>query len=177
MRILLVYLAVFTGVAAMGQEIQVEYDKDRDLSKYKTFTMGEGEIITPRDQRTVADDDLRKWVHNAIVGEMKSKGLQELDSLGDLTASYIVGSVAMSDVQNLGPMGVSPESNDHTWSRNYRQGTLVVDLNDRSNFLIWRVNATTSYGTPATEKNVQNIIANGFKKFSTKPKKVKKKKG
>jgi hypothetical protein len=177
MRILLLFLVAITGVSAFGQEVQVEYDKDRDLSIYKTFSMGEGEIITPKDQRTIADDELRGWVHDAIVGEMKAKGLQQLDSLGDLVVSYIVGSVAMTTVQHLGPMGTSPQSSEQTWSRNYRQGTLVIDLNDRSDFLIWRVNATTSYGTPATDKNIQNIIAHGFKKFSTKPKKGKKKKG
>jgi hypothetical protein len=177
MRISLLCLALIACITAFGQDVVVEYDKDRDMSKYKTFSMGEGEIITPKDQRTVADDDLRKWVHNSIVAELKSKGLNQLDSLGDLTASYIVGSVAMTDVENLGPMGVSPQSDDHTWSRNYRQGNLVIDLNDRSSFLVWRVNATTSYGTPSTDKNIQNIIARGFKKFSTQPKKGKKKKG
>lgn len=177
MRSLIPCLFVLASLTLIGQDVKVEYDKDRDLSKYKTFTMGEGEIITPRDQRTVADNDLRKWVHDAIVNELLAKGMTELDTLGDLTASYIVGSVALTDVQNLGPMGTSPNSSDQTWSRDYRQGNLVVDLNDRSNMLVWRVNATTSYGTPATDKNIQSLISQGFRKFSTKPKKERKKRG
>jgi len=174
---LLFSVLILAAITCLGQDVKVEYDKDRDLSKYKTFAMGEAEIITPRDQRTVADNDLRKWVHDAIVNELVGKGLTQLDTLGDLTASYIVGSVAVTDVQNLGPMGVSPNSSDQTWSRDYRQGNLVIDLNDRSNILVWRVNATTSYGTPATEKNIQSLIAHGFRKFSAKTKKGKKKRG
>jgi hypothetical protein len=177
MRVVISSLFFLLASTSFGQDIKVEYDKDRDLTIYKTFTMGEGEIITPKDQRTIADQQLHKWVHEAIVTELKAKGLSELDTLGDLTASYIVGSVALTDVQNLGPMGVSPQSSEHIWSRDYRQGNLVIDLNDRSNILVWRVNATTSYGTPGTDRVVQNIVANGFKKFSTKPKKGKKRKG
>ena len=174
MRLVLFYAVILASTTSFSQDLKVEYDKDRDLSPYKTFTMGEGEIITPRDQRTIADSELHKWVHEAIVKELAAKGLTQLDTLGDLTASYIVGSVAMTDTENLGPMGVSPNSSEHTWSRDYRQGNLVVDLNDNSNILIWRVSATTSYGTPATDRIVQNLIAQGFKKFTTKPKKGKK---
>lgn len=177
MRVILSCVFSLVAATSFGQDIKVEYDKDRDMSSYKTFTMGEGEIITPRDQRSVADQELHKWVHEAIVKELKTKGLTELDTLGDLTVSYIVGSVAMTDVQNLGPMGVSPQSSDQSWSRDYRQGNLVIDLNERNNLLVWRVNATTSYGTPGTDRIIQSIVASGFKKFSTKPKKGKKKKG
>jgi hypothetical protein len=168
---------MFAALIVYSQDVKVEYDKDRDLSIYKTFTMGEGEIITPKDQRMVVDHDLHKWVHDAIVNELIGKGLTQLDTLGDLTASYIVGSVAMTDVQNLGPMGTAPNSSEQTWSRDYRQGNLVVDLNDRSNILVWRINATTSYGTPVTDRNIQALVAHGFRKFATKPKKGKKKKG
>jgi hypothetical protein len=177
MRLIISCVFLLVAAASLGQDIKVEYDKDRDLTKYKSFTMGEGEIITPKDQRTVADEQLHKWVHEAVVNELKAKGLAELDTLGDLMVSYIVGSVAMTDVQNLGPMGVSPQSSDQSWSRDYRQGNLVIDLNERNNELVWRVNATTSYGTPGTDRIIQNIVANGFKKFTTKPKKGKKKKG
>jgi hypothetical protein len=177
MRVIIFSVLLLVAATSLAQDIKVEYDKDRDLTIYKTFTMGEGEIITPKDQRTVADQELHKWVHEAIVNELKGKGLSQLDTLGDLTASYIVGSVAMMDVQNLWPMGVSPQSSEQSWSRDYRQGNLVIDLNDRSNVLVWRVNATTSYGTPGTDRIIQSIISNGFKKFTTKPKKGKKKKG
>src|SRR5947207_15912878 len=110
MRKFLLCLTLAAGFVASAQDVKVEFDKDRDLTRYKTFTMGEGEIITPKDQRIVADELLKKWVHDAVVAELTSKGLNQLDSLGDLNVTYIVGSVAMTDVQNLGPMGTSPVS-------------------------------------------------------------------
>jgi hypothetical protein len=161
--------------AAPGQEIQVEYDKNRDLSKYKTFSLGENEIITPKDQRTVPDEKLHEWVALAITTELTEKGLTKSDSLGDLEVTYIIGSLERMDVQNLGPLGISPTSSDQTWSRDFRQGSFVIDLNDRSDFLIWRVNAITSNGTPSTLAAIEQIVDKGFRKFSIKPKKEKKK--
>ena len=171
--LLIIFTVVTTALSA--QDIQVEYDKDRDLTKYKTFTMGESEIITPKDRRLVDDDKLHEWVETALVNELTGKGLTQLDSLGDLTVTYIIGSLEKMDVQNLGPMGVSPTNSDQTWSRDYRQGSFVIDLNDRSNFLVWRVNATTSNGTPSASAAIEQIVEKGFRKFSTKAKKEKKK--
>ena len=172
---LLIVLTIITTTLS-AQDIEVEYDKDRDLTKYKTFTMGESEIITPKDRRLVNDEQLHGWVETALVNELVGKGLTQVDSLGDLTVTYIIGSLEKMDVQNLGPMGTSPTNSDQTWSRDYRQGSFVIDLNDRSNLLIWRVNATTSNGTPSASAAIEQIVEKGFRKFSAKPKKEKKKK-
>lgn len=171
--ILFLLLATVSGFA---QNIQVEYDKNRDLTKYKTFTFGEGEIITPKDQRVIKDETMHKWVREAIAEELKEKGLVRVDSNADLTASYIIGSLARSDMQNLGPMGVSPGSTNQTWSRDFQQSSLVIDLNDRSKMLIWRINGVTSTTTPDAANMIREVVSKGFKKFSLKPKKEKKKK-
>lgn len=175
MRKLIFVFVVIGSTTALAQDISVEYDKERDLSKYKTFSLGESEIITPKDQRTVSDDKLHEWVDAAIVAELTEKGLTQIDTLGDLIATYIIGSTERMDVQNLGPLGTSPSSSSQTWSRDFRQGSFVIDLNDRSNFLIWRVNVITSNGTPGTASVIEEIVAKGFKKLSIKPKKEKKK--
>lgn len=177
MRHLLIFILFVQWSLTQGQDVMVEYDKNRDLTKYKTFALGEGEIITPKDQREMVDTKLHEWVRTAIVTELTEKGLTHVDSLGDLTISYIIGSLERTDVQDLGPMGTSPSSTDRTWSRDYRQGSFVIDLNDRNNFLVWRVNAQTSNGTPSTVAAIDAIVEKGFRKFSIKPKKEKKKKG
>lgn len=174
-KFVLLFLLVASSGSTYAQDVTAEYDKNRDLSKYRTFMMGEGEIITPKDQREVPDEQLHEWVHAAISLELTEKGLTRVDTLADLTVSYIIGSLERMDVQNLGPMGGSPNSSDRTWSRDYRQGSFVIDLNDRSNFLIWRVNAQTSNGTPGSLTAIERIVDAGFRKFSTKPKKEKKK--
>jgi Domain of unknown function (DUF4136) len=171
----LFFLTLFLS-ESIGQDINVEYDKNRDLSRYKTFTMGSGEIITPKDRRTGNEVNLHKWVKDAIVEELKEKGLTQVDSAGDLLATYLVGTQQRRDVSQLGPLGVSPDNSSQTWSRDYTMGNLIIDLNDRSKNLIWRINATTGAANMDIHVLIEQVVSAGFKKFSLKPKKVKKKK-
>lgn len=174
MRLPILPLLIFAFVPAVGQDINVEYDKNRDFSKYKTFTIGSGEIITPKDRRKGNEASLHEWVKAAIAKELTEKGLQQVDSAGDLLATYLIGTQQRSDFSQLGPLGTSPDNSSQTWSRDYTMGSLIIDLNDRSNNLVWRINATT--GAAAMDINVliEQVVSAGFKKFSLKPKKVKK---
>lgn len=171
MKILLVFTLLFSGIAtAYSQDnIEAEYDKNRDFTIYKTFSLGEGEIITPKDQRKVSDEQLHKWVRAAIAEELKGKGLTQLDSLGDLRVTYIIGSLERSGLRSntTGGLGGGVVLND------YEESSLVIDMNDRNNFLIWRINGVTATNQNA-ETMVDEVVAKGFKKFSIKPKKKKK---
>jgi len=170
MKKLLVFLLLFPGItAAYSQDIEAEYDKDRDFTIYKTFSLGEGEIITPKDQRKISDEQLHKWVREAIAEELRDKGLTQLDSLGDLRVSYIIGSLERSGLRSntTGGLGGGVVLND------YEESSLVIDMNDRNNFLIWRINGVTATNQYA-ETMVDEVVARGFKKFSIKPKKKKK---
>jgi hypothetical protein len=176
MRFLLYAVFWLSADVAFAQDIYAEYDKNRDMSHYKTFTMGTGEIITPKDRRTGNEANLHKWVKEAIIEELTEKGLVKVDSAGDLLATYLIGTQQRSDFSQLGPLGTSPDNSSQTWSREYTMGSLIIDLNDRNKNLIWRINATT--GAAAMDINVliEQVVSAGFKKFSLKPKKVKKKK-
>ena len=176
MRLILLCLLIFAVCTAVGQDINVEYDKNRDLSRYKTFTMGEGEVITPKDRRTGREASLHKWVKEAITNELTAKGLQRADSAGDLLATYVIGTQERSDFSQLGPLGTSPGNSSQTWSRDYQMGNIVIDLNDKNRNLIWRVTATTSAAAMDIEQLIDQVVSAGFKKFSLKPKKVKKQK-
>jgi hypothetical protein len=171
MRKLFSLLFFLAGISASyAQDIEVEYDKNRDFTIYKTFALGEGEIITPKDQRKVSDEQLHKWVRDAISNELKDKGLVQLDSMADLKISYIVGSLERSDLSNnsAGGIGAGLVMND------FEQSSLVIDMNDRNNFLVWRISGVTSTGSPNAVSMIDEVVAKGFKKFSTKPKKKKK---
>lgn len=176
MRIFLFLAFFFVQGFLAAQDINVEYDKNRDLSRYKTFTIGSGEVITPKDRRTVNEASLHKWVKEAIAEELKEKGMVQVDSAGDLLATYLIGTQQRSDFSQLGPLGVAPDNSSQTWSRDYTMGNMIIDLNDRSNNLIWRVNATTGAAAMDIHVLIEQVVSAGFKKFSLKPKKVKKKK-
>ena len=162
-------LLITSMTSAFAQDIEAEYDKNRDFTIYKTFSLAEGEIITPKDQRKVSDEQLHKWVREAITSELKDKGMTQLDSLGDLRVSYIIGSVERSGLRSntTGGLGGGVVLND------YEESSIVIDMNDRNNFLVWRINGVTSTNANA-ETIIDEVVAKGFKKFSIKPKKKKK---
>lgn len=166
--IFLFFLAIVS--TSMAQELEVEYDKNRDLTVYKSFALGEGEIITPKDQRKVKDELVHKWVRESIAEELKEKGLVQLDSMADLTVSYIIGTLERSDLRSnaAGGLGAGVVMSD------YQQNSLVIDMNDKNNFLVWRVSGVTSTSAPNAVTIIDEIVAKGFKKFSIKPKKKRK---
>lgn len=174
MRLPFLVLLFVIPMLAPAQDINVEYDKNRDLSRYKSFSIGESEIITPKEQRQPGDSMVLKWIAKSVSEELSEKGLQKKDSLGDLIVSYVIGSQEKTELSNLGPLGVSPGNSSQIWSRDFRMGSLIIDLNDRNNNLIWRVNATTNNSVADTPRMIDEVVAAGFKKFSIKPKKQKK---
>ncbi len=174
-RLFFICLMLFS-FSLWSQEIQVEYDKSRDFSIYKTFRFGEGEVITPQDQKVVTDRIVNGWITSAVTRELELRGLTRLDSgKADLVVSYVAGTVTRSDMGNLGPMGMTPGSTDRAYVRDYQQGSLIIDLNDRSGIKIWRVNSTTNMMSAGGEQLVDQIVQRGFRKFG-KPAKKKKKK-
>lgn len=175
MKKVLLVLFLLIGFAGRGQEMKVEYDKNHDVSQYKTFSFGETEVITPKDQRQISEAQLKKLVVSAVTKELELHGLQKVDSAADLVVSFVVGTLAKSDAGDVGPMGLTPGSMDRTYMRDYRQGNLVIDLNNKSDFLVWRINATTEMTSNNAEGMINSIVQKGFKQYG-KPVKSKKKK-
>jgi hypothetical protein len=161
--------------SARSQELKVEYDKDRDYSQYKTFRFGEGELVTPKDERQVSAKQVDDWVKEAMTNELELKGLKRADSVADLVISYVVGTLARSDAGNVGPLGLTPGSMERTYMKDYRQGNIVIDLNDRHDIKVWRVNATMEMSSSNAEKMINQVVQRGFKKFPKSKEKSKKK--
>jgi hypothetical protein len=167
-------LASFSGRA---QEFKVEFDKNTDFSNYKTFTFGDGQIITPRDLRQIPDSLIHHWVRKAVTINLTSKGLTKVDGPADLVVSYLTGMDKHSDAGNVGPLGLTPGANpSQTYMRDYQEITLVVDVNDaKKNALLWRINARTSTSASEGERFIDQNVERGFRKFSLRAKKTKKK--
>jgi hypothetical protein len=51
MKLILTFLLFIPIIVLNAQSIEVEYDKKKDMSAYKTFQFGEQEIITPKEKR------------------------------------------------------------------------------------------------------------------------------
>lgn len=164
-RYLVLFAAVLFSVEVISQEIKVDFDKNHDFSQYKTFRFGDAEVITPKDQKQLTDEEVKKWIINAVTNELTLKGLKHTDSAADLVVSFIVGTLSRSDMGNLGPMGLTPGSNERTFIKDYQQGSLVIDLNNSRNFLVWRINSTTNMSTAGGERLIDQIVQRGFKQF------------
>ena len=163
---------MFISIAELSaQTIEVEYNKKKDMSAYKTYQLGEAEIITPKDKQSSNEAKTRILVSNLIELELKQKGLQRVDSNAQLVVSYIIGSMERSSVYNAGPLGGTPGvQSQGAVMQDYNESSFIVDLNDRGNNLIWRINAVTNFTEDNLERQVDVILQKGFKKFPNKPK-------
>ncbi len=166
-----IILLLFLSVSAFSQEIKIEYDKKHDFTKYKTFSFGESSVVTRQEKKEVNDALINKWVKNGITRELEYKGLKQVEASPDLVVTYAIITMPRSDTQALGPLGQTPGSNATTWSREYNQTSLIIDLNNRSNFLVWRINAIADVVGPESERTIDMIVEKGFKKFAKSHKK------
>jgi hypothetical protein len=163
---LLIFLLV--SVTAWAQHIEVEYQKDRDFSKYRTFSFGESEVITPKDEQTIESSKVHGWVKEAITRELEANGLKRMDSLGDLVVSYIIGSAERSEIESVGPLGGTPGmvAQPRSSLRDFTTESFIIDLKDKSKNLVWRINAETVLTSSAVQSGIDEVVARGFKKYA-----------
>ncbi|GHN01406.1 hypothetical protein WSM22_28950 [Cytophagales bacterium WSM2-2] len=165
MKILVAFLSIIS-FSAYSQEIKVEYDKKHDFTKYRTFSFGESQVITPKDRKLVSDATIDQWIKKGVTRELEFKGLKKVEAGGDVVVTYAVGTMARSDMQSVGPLGQTPGSDATTWTRSYNQTSLIIDLNNKSNFLVWRVNSIADVVGADAERTIDAIVERGFKKFA-----------
>lgn len=175
MKITCLVALTLLSFVAMSQSIETTYDKTKDMTGYKTFRFGETEVITPKDMRTMDPGKVKENVNDIIARELTGRGLQQVDTSAQLVVSYIIGYLERSDVYTAGPLGGTPNAVPGAPStvQDFKEGTFVVDLEDRSENLVWRVSSVIRYSNTETLRQVQEVVTKGFKKF---PNKVKKKK-
>lgn len=172
-----VYLALvmsFPGLA-LSQDVQVEYDKNRDLSAYKTFRFGDSEIVTTKGSKKISDKSLDQIIREELIHELTEKGLTMDPENGELVATYMFGQFRHSALDRNATITLVPGQgveNVGAASRAYTEGSLVIDLNDsKSDALVWRVNSNANPNGPDARRIVDQVVAKGFRKFNEKPKK------
>lgn len=170
--------AVFTfcfllsSSTALAQKVNLDYDKDTDFSKYKTYSFGQG---TPAPE-TLMDQRIRQ----AIASQLAAKGLTQVDSNADLFVVYhcAIDKQTQLNTTSLGGFG---------WGAGWRRwggfgdgdaitrveqipiGTLIVDIGDMAQKrYIWRGTATKTLSTNP-EKNAKSINEGIQKMFAMFP--------
>jgi hypothetical protein len=174
MRVAVILFLLLTAGESFAQKVDVDFDKDVDFSKYKTYA------FTLTNQR----------IEKAIDAQLAAKGLTRVESNADLTVVFhcSVTERTRFSTRNLDGWGWGP---GWGWRRGWRRwggvgteitdveqipvGTLIVDIGDLSTKrYIWRGTATKTISSKSDKnaKVIDNVMKKMFEKFPTSGKEV-----
>lgn len=165
-------IAILISMSGCGSSMQVntDYDKAANFSAVKTYSWREGtRLPNPlMNDRVIA----------AVDAQLMKKGMQRVDSAGDVTVTYHAAASESMDVQTFstggyygcwgGCMGTTS-----TTVRPVTTGTLIVDLVETSsNKMLWRgTGSDTVTGDPQdSERKINEAISRMFSNFPPKNK-------
>jgi Domain of unknown function (DUF4136) len=152
MRVQHIALLVVLSACAFGQKVKIDYDKEADFRKIKTYTWVRG---TP-----VPGPAMDAYIHTSIDQELKNHGLKKVppEEADVFITYYAIGntnfSVSGLDDPLFASVGGVPLDNWTVWysgpafataARYIRKGSLSLHMFDKSKHrLIW---AATAEGT------------------------------
>jgi hypothetical protein len=182
-RVALLLAATVSPATALAQQVNTDFDRDADFSKYKTFAY----IVCMRIENPLVDKRIVTGLENTLA----LKGLTKAEGDSDVNVTYhssTTKDIAI-DTNTWGygygsgwqwghggsgyggsGYGGGPLSSTTT-TRTYTRGTLVIDIWDaRTKQLVWRGTAidTVSDDPGKNDKNVQKALEKLFKKYPPK---------
>src|SRR5437867_639270 len=131
----LIVILLYFSITLLADSRDVEFDNQVDFSKFKTFTIRDGQITSKQPE--LNSTLVRKKIEEAVRSQLKSKRLEEADNRPDLFVTYRLGATAAREVQAFpaGRLGLGTRRR----IVHFTEGTLVIDLNERgSRTLVWR---------------------------------------
>lgn len=179
---LLISFVSLMSLTLQGQSVKTRTEKGVDLTKYETFTVMKGEVMTPPDERKVNEEVLFQSIKKAVIKEMELRGYKFLaDSSAQLYVSYVAGSYNLTDGGTMGPLSQTPASNPaemnqaRSWTHESQEGMIVIDMADaRNKKEIWKATGSLSLYGVDLNRALDAVIYKAFKKFPNKNKKKKK---
>lgn len=165
-------------------KITADYEKEVDFTQYKTFSF----LDWQENSEEVVNDINKKRIRNAFIQEFKNRGVEYVESGGDIALSiYIVISketsvTAYTNYYNYGGYGRYSRygygwgggygSASTTYSQNdYLKGTVVTDLFDNaSGDQVWQgvMTGTLSDNHEKREKKIPSAIKGLMQKYPVK---------
>jgi hypothetical protein len=141
-------LLIFSLLAARGalaQKVTLEFDRDADFTKYKTFAIRNGELNSRNP--ALNSDLVKKQIEGDIVRDLTARGLTETSDRADLNVVYRFGSARKTELESYpaGWYGLGTR----VVRVPFAEGTLVVDLRDpNTRSLVWRAIASEEKTDP-----------------------------
>jgi hypothetical protein len=168
--------AAMLTLSCASISVATDYDKNADLTHYRTFAFLGGHIWV----NGVADDNntlVKDRIRNSVIATLSGKGMQQTTANPDVYVAYLAGARTRTEIEAVGPynagfgpyFGVGgwwgPMYMDW-WARTYNEGTLVIDLVDgASKKLVWRAYAETEVNKPVSDQKMQQVVDKAFKNF------------
>lgn len=165
-RALVLILLVAAG--AFAQKITVEFDREANFSKYKTFAIRAGQLNSK--DPALNSELVKKRLEADIERSLTAKGLQMVAGRSDLNVRYHFGSAAKVEVERYpaGWYGMGTR----VVRVPYAEGTLVIDLRDPSTrSLVWRGIATEEKSDVSKiEGKLDDMVRKSLEKYPPKQK-------
>lgn len=183
MKGLVLCLAVLLcGVTVLGQDFKASTQKGVDLTKFETFTILQGEVVTSEDSK-MDKDQFHKDFIRITVKEMEARGYKFIDdTTAQLSISYVVETSRVIESENVGPLGQMPQRNagdvqTQNWSRDFTRGSLIISVETgNSNNQVWSSEGTMDVARTRGGNVLEYAIKTALRDFPDKFKKPKKSK-
>ena len=153
---------------AVAQKITVEFDQGADFSRYKTFSIRDGQLNSRNP--ALNNDLVKKRIESDLEQNLTASGLTRADDRADLNVRYHFGSARKTELESY-PAGW------RGWGTRvvrvpYSEGTLVIDLHDReSRSLVWRAIASEEqHDANKIEGKLDKMVEKALKKYPPKTK-------
>jgi hypothetical protein len=173
---------------AIAAETRVDYDRQKDFSRYRTFAVEIGSLILPDgssdEQNTLTASRLRQ----AVTRELNARGLESTSGRADLVIRVSSRESERTEIVSSGWSRFGPYRGwgyfgpygyynrlynrrpyfDDVWTYRYFEGSLRVDIVERNTgALIYRAQVTDRVGKDV-DKYLVKGIDRAFKKYPVK---------
>lgn len=150
-KLIILLTVICAATITLAQDIQYNYDRKADFAAYKTYQWVERE-------RKMTDQLVDQDIRRAIEGELAQRGLQRVESGGDLHIAYrtAVDQEKQLDAWTMGPRwsGMA-RANTST----IEVGTLLISMYDPAKKqLVWRGSVSKTLNVRKDpDKNYRNL--------------------
>lgn len=175
-------LILVFSAGIFAQKVKVDFDKEVDFSKYKTYTF----LGWQDDIDQIVNDFDQKRIRDAFKEQMDMRNLEKVEGNADMTLSlYLVidqktsvtgytnyyGGAGMGYRRGGGGWGMGHSTTNYT-ENDYLEGTMVLDVFDgQSKEQVWQaVGVGTVQEKPEKrEKSIPKSVKKLMKKFPIEP--------
>jgi len=161
---------------AYTPKVKTDFDRSADFSRYHTFTTVPGRIVSSMGVMDVNNTLLSNRVNEGVTTQLINKGLAIDKTNPDLIVTFLAGAQNKTDIESapVGPYGGYRGAGwwgggyDQFWTRNYKEGTLIIDLIDtKEKNLVWRAYCVGELTNDSTENHARltACLQNSFDQF------------